>query len=179
MGMAQTSSSNPCEAILPANLREILTQKYPGYRMARISDYLKEDVEQHKKEHKGNPCLGVASTDVDGDGFPDFAFFLTNKAKHTSLISARNPSGKTWEVFKLYDFGKEGPGHSYVEPLESGSYQDLFDINDENPSEFTPEPGRVRKFKAKHAGFIAGSIESSGIAFFFTGKRWVHLWLSD
>jgi hypothetical protein len=175
---AQTPTPEPCEALLPASLREVLPKKFPDYRLARVSDYLKEDVDQHKKDHNGNPCLGVASVDVDGDGFPDFAFFLTGKARHTLLVTARNVSGKTWEIIKIDDFGKEGPGRSYVAPLEPGSYQDLFDT-DRGPADYTPEPGRVRKYKANHSGFIAGTIESSGIAFFFTGKRWVHLWLSD
>lgn len=156
----------------------MLPKKYPEFRLAHVSDYYKEDIEQHKKNHNGNPCLAVASADVDGDGFSDFAFFLTDTEKNTLLIAARHLSGKTWEITKLDDFPKEGPGRSYVEKLKAGSYQDLFDT-DGAPLEYTPEPDRVRKYKARHSGFIAGTIESSGIAFFFTGKHWVHLWLSD
>ena len=176
--VAQTPSPDPCKALLPASLREVLPKRFPGYRLARVSDYVKRDVDQHKKKNNGNPCLGIASTDVDGDSFPDFAFFLTYKSRHTLLIAARNVAGKTWEISKLDDFGKEGPGHSYVEVMEPGSYKDMYAAADA-PAEYKPEPGRVRRFKAIHSGFIAGTIESSGVAFFFTGKRWVHLWLSD
>ena len=73
---AQTPTPDPCEALLPASFRDVLPKKFPGYRLARVSDYLKEDVDQHKKEHNGDPCLGVGFSDVDGDGFPDFSFFL-------------------------------------------------------------------------------------------------------
>ena len=175
---AQAPALDPCGTQLPASLREILPKKFPGYRLAQVSDYLKEDVDQHKKDHKGNPCPGVASADVDGDGFTDFAFFLTDKERRTILVVGRNISGKTWDVSKVFDFGSEGPGRSYVDRLKPGSYRDLFDT-DRGPSEYKPEPGRVRRQKARNPGFIAGTIESSGVAFFFTGKQWVHLWLSD
>ncbi len=177
--LVHSQASDPCEKKLPSSLREILPAKFPGYRLARVTDYLKEDIDQHKKDHNGSPCIGLALADVDGDGFLDFAFFLTDSTKHTILVCARNPSGNTWQISTLYDFGKNGPGRSYVEFLKAGSYQDLFDSSEEGPSDFTPEPGRVRKFKARRPGFMAGTIESSGIAFFFTGKQWVHLWLSD
>lgn len=50
---------------------------------------------------------------------------------------------------------------------------------DKGPSDYAPEPGRVRRYRATQPGFIAGGIESSGVAYFFDGKRWVHMWLSD
>lgn len=174
---AQTPTLEPCEAQLPASLREALPKKFPEYRLARVTDYYKESVDQHKTENHGNPCLAVAAADVDGDGFSDFAFFLTQE-KHTVLIAARHVSGKAWDISMIDDFGNEGPGRSYVEKIKAGSYQDIFDTDDA-PSEYTPDPGRVRRYKASHFGFVAGTIESSGVAFFFTGKRWVHLWLSD
>jgi len=175
---AQTPSDEPCKAFLPASLRQVLPKKFPGYRLARVSDYSKDDIDQHKKNFKGNACLGAASVDVDGDGFADFAFLLTDEKDHTMLAAARNASGKFWQISKLYEFRKEVVGGLYVDPLKSGSYQDLFDM-DPAPADYTPELGGVRRYKAQHSGFIAGGIESSGVAFFFTGKRWVHLWLSD
>ncbi|NTU50347.1 MAG: hypothetical protein HGA87_05625 [Desulfobulbaceae bacterium] len=177
--LVQAKALDPSELKLPPELKASLSAKFPGYRLARVSDYFKRDIDQHKKDHNGNPCPGIDSADVDGDGFLDFAFFLTNNGKYTILVCARNPFGKFWQISTLYDFGKNGPGNSYVEFLKADSYQDLFDSNEAGLSEYTPEPGRVRKFKANHPGFMAGTFESSGIAFFFTGKRWVHLWLSD
>jgi hypothetical protein len=175
---AAPSGADPCNLKLPLEVRELVKVKFPGYRLVKVSDYLKEDVDQQKKDHKGDPCIGVTSTDMDGDGFPDFAFFITNKAGHTLLLAARNPGGKFWLIEKVSDFGKDGPGRSYVEPLKTGRYTDMFDTDD-GPSEYTPEPGRVRSFIARNPGIIAGTIESSGVGFFFNGKRWVHLWLSD
>jgi len=176
-GFASVPTADPCQTKLPESLREILISKFPGHRLVRVSDYHKEDIDQHQQANKGDPCLGVASADVDGDGFLDFAFFMTNKAGNTWLIAARNVMGRTWEINKLKNF-RSSVSSSYVESIQHGSYQDLYDT-DRSPGEYTPEPGGVKRFKAIHPGFLAGTIESSGVAFFFTGKRWVHLWLSD
>ncbi len=172
------SPPDSCEALLPASLKVALPKQFPGYRLARVSDYPKEAVDQHRKDHQGDPSVGVASTDVDGDGFADFGFLLTDKRRHTLLIAARNASGEAWQISKIDDFGTDGPGGLYVETQQPGAYRDLFDT-DSGPSGYTQESGRVRRYQAHHSGFIAGGIESSGAAFFFTGKRWVHLWLLD
>lgn len=47
------------------------------------------------------------------------------------------------------------------------------------PSDYSPEPGRVKKVHAVHDGFATGDIESSEVDYFFAGNRWVHLWTGD
>jgi hypothetical protein len=175
---AQGITPDACEAQVPIRLHEVVLKQFPGYRFARVSDYSKEDIEQHKAHFNGNPCLALASADADGDGFTDFVFLIVDGSKHTLLVAARNPLGKTWKIVELSDFGPEGPGSSYVEVIDSGAYADMY-ASDHGPSDYTPEPGRVRRYKATHSGFIAGGIESTGVAYFFDGKRWVHLWLAD
>jgi hypothetical protein len=175
---ATEAIEDPCDAKLPPSLRALLTTRFPGFRTARLADYLAEDIEEHKKNSNGDPCLGIASTDVDGDGFPDFAFLLANGKPHAILVAARHLGGKTWELSVLTDFGGDALGHSYVDTIAPDSYEDLY-ASDRAPADYVDEPGRVRRFKAKYPGFIAGTIEASGVAFFYSGKRWVHLWLSD
>jgi hypothetical protein len=176
--LCASSAPDPMEKMIPLEVLGLVHCQFPSYRLARLTDYSKDDLNQHKKDHHGNPCIGCASADVDEDGFPDFAFYLTNNTKHTLLMAARNPGGKVWVLEQLMDFGKDGPGSSYVEYLKPGKYADLFST-EENPAEVKPEPGSVRKFHARHPGFLAGTIESSAVAFFFNGKRWIHLWLGD
>jgi hypothetical protein len=176
--LAQAAPLGTCEARLPQSLRQSLHEKYPAYRVAEVSDYPKEDIDLHKKNFDGDPCLSVASGDVDGDGSLDFAVLITDKSRHTLLIAARNVAGEEWAIAELSDFGNEGPSNSYVDPLPADSYDDMY-ATDKGPSDYVPEPGRVKRYKAVHPGFIAGTIEASGVGYFFTGKRWVHLWLSD
>lgn len=66
-------------------------------------------------------------------------------------------------------------GTSCVDIIKPGDYQDMFALG----PEYEPNPGRVKRFRSPQPGFVAGTIEASDEAFFLTGKRWVHLWLSD
>jgi hypothetical protein len=174
---AQPGTEDPCEARLPVTLRAALTKLYPEYHLAQLTDYDKDDIDRHRENSDGNPCLSVASADVDGDGSADFALIVGDQSKHTLLIAARNVARKSWAIDKLMDLN-DVIGRTYVDLLEPDSYRDMY-ATDNGPSDYVAEPGRVRRYKASRPGFIAGTIESTGIAFFYTGKRWVHLWLSD
>lgn len=175
---AAPQEANSCAALLPESIRAAIEKRFPGHRVAITSDYLPEDLEMFKKDHPGESCPGFASADANGDGVADYAFFLSNPSNHTILVSALSAKRHSWAISQIYDYGETGIGRLYVEPLKRGNFRDMFDLN-ESPSEYQPEPGRVRKLRAKHPGFCAGIFESSAVAYFFTGKRWVHLWLSD
>jgi hypothetical protein len=41
------------------------------------------------------------------------------------------------------------------------------------------EPGEVSHVVSKLPGVVSGRVGSSGVAYFFTGKGWVHVWVSD
>ena len=41
------------------------------------------------------------------------------------------------------------------------------------------EPGERESYTSKRQGIVAGTIESSGAAFFFDGNAWIHVWISD
>ena len=172
------AKEDPCGSRLPASLKAGLHRQYPGLRLVQVADYLAEDVDAHKKEHHGDPCLAVASADVDGDGVLDFGVLLTDDNNRTMLVAALRRPRNRWEISTLWDVQRSGVQRLYVDNIAAGAYRDLFDT-DSSPSEYTEEPGRVRQFTAKHAGFISGATEASGVAYFYTGKGWVHLWLSD
>jgi hypothetical protein len=175
--LAHAAVPDQCAARLPDSLLKLLATRFPSYRLPRVSDYTAEDIGLREKDHPGDHCLGVASVDVDGDGSKDFAFLLADQAGTTRLMAARDVKGG-WSVAKLSDFGKNQIGHSYVDTLEPGSYQDLYD-SPQAPADYVPEPGRLRRFKSARPGFMAGTIEASGVAYFYTGTRWIHLWLQD
>ncbi|MCX6873412.1 MAG: hypothetical protein NTW21_06335 [Verrucomicrobia bacterium] len=182
------SPCDRCVARLPVGLRDSLARRFPSHRPVGMDDYLKEDVAWFSESNHGERCLGVASADVNGDGSTDFAVLLTERAKagsspdsgtgRTLLVAARSAPGGSWVIDSLDEFGAERPCHSFVGTAEPGSYQDTF-TSGRWDSPYTPAPGRVRKFEAVRPGFVAGRLESSAVAFFFTGRRWVHLWLSD
>lgn len=173
VALASRAPLKACGARVPASLRERLLQEFPAYRIAEVSDYSKDEgVEQHKQHFNGNPCFSVASADVNGDGRQGFGLIIVDGSRDTLLIAARNVAGKRWKIYKLSDFGPEGYVRAYVDPLDPGLYDDMYAPLDKGPSDYVPEPGRVPRFKATHAGFIAGTIEATGVGYFFTGIQW-------
>jgi hypothetical protein len=167
-----------CAAKVPASLVKRLSTDFPGYHVAEPAEYDPEDVERRKKEEAGDPCFSVAAADVDGDGTLDYGLIIAGP-QGVLLVAARDVGNKGWEVSRLSELGpNEKPNRGYVDPLDAGSYQDIY-ATDKGPSDYVPEPGRVPKFKAKRAGFVAGTIEATAVGYFFTSKGWVHLQLGD
>ncbi len=176
VSLGSVPAPDPCAAVLPPPVLAAVGEAYPGFRVARGSDYSAEDLSLAKAD--GHPCPAIASNDVDGDGATDYAFFLLSRKGDVWLASARAPLGAKVRIGRLMSFGTRGLGRSFVYPLDPGQYADLY-ATESAPDEFTPDPGRVRAHTSKRPGFSAGTMESSEIAFFFTGRRWIHLWLSD
>ncbi len=174
--LASAPAPDPCAGVLPPPVLAAVGKAYPGFRVARGSDYSAEELELTRDD--GHPCPGIASNDVDGDGTTDYAFFLLSTRGDAWLVSARLPRGANVRIGKLMSFGSRGLGRSFVYPLDSGRYADMY-AAESGPDDFTPDPGRVRAYTSKHPGFAAGTMQASEIAFFFNGRRWIHLWLSD
>ena len=165
-----------CTKAIPQKIVAQLRVDYPQFRPVRASNYSQDSL-AYPRAH-GIQCPGTARADVDGNGLADVTLFITSNNGRTLLVVARQFKPQNWRTSTLYDFGTEGVSRSYVEPFKAGSYTDLF-ASDMAPSGYEPEPGRVKHYRSQLPGFMAGTIESTGAAFFFTGKKWVHLWLSD
>ena len=172
------SQSDACADLIPISVQNAVATKYPSLRIVRVSDYSAKDIASERQYHEGSPCLGVASALVNTDATPDFAFLITSASRHSLLIAALSASSSSWRVETVMDFGNDGIGRSFVNSQRPGAYTDLY-ARAAGPGKFEPEPGRVRTFRARRPGFVAGAMEASSIAFFHTGRRWVHLWLSD
>ena len=173
---APASSLATCEARLPASLLVALLKKFPAYRVAAVSDYLEADVQRHQLNSNGDPCPSVASADVDGDGFADFAAVIIDGSHHALVVAAQNLAVQ-WRISLLRDLGNEQPLRTGVDPLPAGSYANAHLT--ESTSSGQAQAMRVKRYLASNPGFLAGAIEAPGNAFFFTGKHWIHLWLAD
>lgn len=165
-----------CTKAIPQKIVAQLRADYPQFRPVRASDYSQDSL-AYPQAH-GIQCPGIAWSDVDGNGLADLALFITSDNGHTLLVVARQFKSHRWRASTISDFGTQGVSNSYVEAFKAGSYTDLFE-SDMAPGDNKSEPGNVKHYRSRLPGFIAGTMESSGAAYFFTGKRWVHLWLSD
>ena len=90
------------------------------------------------------------------------------------LIAARHQQGSGWFIEELRNWDSPLLGSLYVETKRSGHYE-----RSESLDAPASEPGELEKFDSKFTGIVSGSIESSGVAYFFDDKKWVHVWISD
>jgi len=159
-----------CHKQIPQSLIIELKREYPLYRLVIVSDYAPETIKYEKQYHEGNECLSIISADFDGNSENDFGVLITDNANNEVLIVARSIKNK-WIIEKLMDFNQGRLGTSYVNRIDPGTYEDIWG----NGS----KPGRVEKISTNKPGIITGTIESSGVAYFYTENKWVHLWLCD
>ena len=169
-GSENLNELDACFKQIPSSLLTSLKQLYSDYRIVTVSDYFKGTIEREKQYHDGNECLSVTKGDFDGNKKTDFALLVTDVSGNEMLIVARNKNN-SWVIDKLLDFNQGRLGTSYVNTLPPGNYADVWGGG--------KEIGRVEKFSSDKQGVITGTIESSGVAFFFTEDRWIHIWLSD
>jgi hypothetical protein len=166
------SPRDACTALLPTSLVAAVEKEFPAYRLPVESDNLPEDV-SYDREHGGSGCLGVAMGDFHGKDRKDYALLLTSRSADQTVLIVATRSSSSWHFDRLRDWG-DGRSRLYVATIEKGSYEQSGALHGT-----ADEPGELLRYASKHPGVVSGATESSGVAYFFTGHRWVHVWISD
>jgi hypothetical protein len=175
---ASAQATDACTTLIPKTLQSAVAGAYPGSRLVRESDYAADDIASELQYRKGNRCLGAASADVNGDRRADFMVVIT-RDRNTLIIAAVATTDGRWKVSTLETWkGDAIPSGTFANTLPPDKYTDMF-AADDAPDEYRPEPGRVRRYTSRRPGFVTGRLGSTAVAYFYTGTRWVHLWLSD
>jgi hypothetical protein len=171
---ATAPPQDSCRRVLPRGLQEAVHRQYPAYRLPSESDNLPDDIRVNR-EQGGSGCLGVAVARYRGGKSNDYAFLLTSPAPAENvLLVVGSQEGSQWRLELLRDWGAGGRGVLYVESARPGKYGRTQAL--EGP---VVEPGELSYFASKLPGVESGRVESSGVAYFFTAKGWVHVWVSD
>jgi len=163
-----------CAKKLPPALSAQLQSLFPQHRVPLSSDNPAWAVRMDKRGG-GDGCLGIAEGDFDGDGATDFAVLLSPSGDTTSpLIVARSQAqGYRIDTLRVWTGVRQALYVSKVGP----SRQERTEILSDNSAAL--EPGEVVAFESKRPGVIGGVLESAAVVFFYDGKRWVHVWISD
>jgi hypothetical protein len=169
---------NACAQLIPSSLQSTIARAYPGSRLVRESDYAADDIASELQYRHGNRCLGAATADVNGDGRNDFMFLIAAKNGDALVIAAVSMADGHWRLATVETFKHSSPRGYFVNTLPPDKYTDMF-ASDDAPDDWSPEPRRLRHYASRRPGFVAGRLESTAVAHFYTGTRWVHLWLSD
>lgn len=171
--VAVASPQDSCSRMLSSALQEIVQRQYPAYRLPLESDNLPDDIRVNR-EQGGSGCLGVAVGRYRGGKASDYALLLYSRASDDkALLVVASQNGSQWRIELLRDWGALR-GVLYVESARPGKYG-----RTEKPEAPPGEPGELSRFTSKVPGILSGRVESSGVAYFFTGKHWVHVWVSD
>ena len=167
---------DPCQSKLPDSLRSEFARRLPDYRQVLTSDYDSPTIESERQYHKGNPCLAAEGGDFDGNGRLEFVF-LGKKSGGGLKAFVGLRDAKTWRIQELWDLGSEYVGCCYANVLPPGRYENFYGTTPD-PDE-PPAPDERLVYTSKTQAPIVGRIESSGIAFFLSRGRWLHVWVSD
>lgn len=119
--------------------------------------------------------MGIAEGDFDGDGTTDFAVLLSPSGDTTSPLIVARSQARSYRIDTLRVW--TGVRQAlYVSTVGPGRHQRTEILTDDSVA---LEPGEVVAFESKALGLVSGALESGAVAFFYDGKRWVHVWISD
>jgi hypothetical protein len=178
LGAAAHADANLCTDELPQALRREIEARHPGSALPSISDFTTMALEPF--ETMGQQCPAVAMADVDGDGARDFGVLVHLSDGDTVLLVARAKQSR-WLIDVVARLGKNRRGNAYISAIDPGAYEDRL-AKAAKPVGTEPVVPRVRTYRAKAPGFVAGDMEIAGAmhaAFFHTGRKWVYLRVQD
>jgi hypothetical protein len=166
-------AADSCSNLIPSSLSSVIDKTYSGYRLPHQSDYDEYNVDYNLK-NGGNGCLGIAKGHYIKKNVESYALNITSDLKKNTLMIVATKNQKSWKLEIVQDWEDEPIGRMYVETEKPGTYERTEALD--GP---ISEAGERMKVTSKLEGIVAGGIESSGAVFFYVGKKWVHVWISD
>ena len=171
--MSNAWATDACAASIPEALRILIPGQFPGYRIPQESDYDATDI-KFSLDHRSNACVGVTHGAYYPDGATDYAIILSSTADAQAMLVVASPANSTWRLERVWDWEDVTAGSLYVDTTAPGKYERTEAL--EGP---VSKRGEQKRYTSQRQGILAGKIESSVAAFFFDGKGWIHVWISD
>jgi hypothetical protein len=146
----------------PPGLQHEITRKYPGRRLVRLADLVKDDKEFFRRDH-GDRCPGLVKVNFYGDGKPTWALVLIappGAKPKIELVVARQ-FGQAWEI------------------------RSLETVDDDVPVLWRDGPGVYRSvyedktLRATNPVIVLCGYESWAIVYAWIGKSVEKVWISD
>ena len=173
LGMSNAWAADGCAASIPEALRTLISGQFPGYRIPQQSDYDATDI-KFSLDHRSNACVGVTHGTYYPDGATDYAIILSSTDDAQALLVVASPSNSTWRLERVWDWQDVTAGSLYVDTTAPGKYERTEALD--GP---VSKRGEKKRYTSQRQGILAGKIESNVAAFFFDGKGWIHVWISD
>jgi hypothetical protein len=177
LGLAQSVSAwaedvpDACRAKIPPSVARTLTQRFPAYRLPVVTDNMNEDV-RFSLAHGGDGCLLVASGDFDGDGHQDFAVGLPPNKGNVPIVAVAFARVTTWAITTVKSW-VDGPMRLYVSAVPPGVHKRTGSLD------VPLKPSERQVLRCRHDAVEVGATESTGVAYCYTNKQWLYVWVSD
>jgi len=115
----------------------------------------------------------LLDADFDGDGSLDVAAVMPSRTEASPLLVAARYRRGAWDVRSL-PFWSTTPGRAYVQPLQPGTYRRTKSVVPDPDS-----PAERRSVTSSRIGFVSGTVESTGVAYFYDGGSWIYVWIAN
>jgi hypothetical protein len=171
-GGAGAGTPDACELRFPKPLAHALLDRFPEYRLPRVDDVPASDRAWRRSEG-GDACLLAAVADFDGDGSLDVAAVMPSRTEASPVLVAALYRRGAWDVRSL-PFWSTTPGRAYVQPLQPGTYRRTKSVVPDPDS-----PAERRSVTSSRIGFVSGTVESTGVAYFYDGGSWIYVWIAN
>lgn len=171
---AQSAQPKECIEEINPDLVKLLEIKFPKRRIPRLAELDQQSINFDQQEG-GKGCFAVATGDFDGNRQQDLAILLTpinESDKAPSLIVALKKD-KAWVIHQLPTFC-ETVQFCYVKPQKPGTYL--------RSAALTGSPNHKsdrNKLTSNTTSVLSGTLESTGIVYVYSKKRWNYVWVSD
>jgi hypothetical protein len=173
LGMSDAWAADACTASIPEALRVLISGQFPEYRPPQQSDYDAVSM-KFTLDHRSYKCLGVAQGTYYPGEDTDYAIILSSTDGTHALLVVASPANSTWRLERVWDWEEVTVGSLYVDTTAPGKYERTDAL--QGP---VRERTERKRYTSQRHGILAGTIESSIAAFFFDGKGWIHVWISD
>ena len=163
-GAHAADPGDACRAALPDSLAAAAARQFPLYRAPLVTDNDPADVAENQRQGR-NGCLGLATSDLDGDGVADYVLGLSPQAGLQPLAVIALARGGQW-VFHVIDSEVGTRARLFVDVVPPGRY-------DRSESLGPPHAADdQRQLVCPAAGAIVGATRATAIVYCLVRGNW-------
>jgi hypothetical protein len=161
-----------CRSIVPDEMIAPLAQRFPGFRLPRMSDLADSNI-SIDRDGGGNGCAVAKRVGVVGRDLPAVAIVLVGENQPKVQLVAGVRRRDHWELYPLPTWC-EGIATCYVEGRQGGTFQRTDALS--GP---VTDPDERETLDSQYCVIVSGTIESTGVVYAFDHGHWHYVWVED
>jgi hypothetical protein len=170
-GTAVATPPDACQLRFPKSLAHALVDRFPEHRLPTLRDLSAPDRAAWLKSQGGDACLLTAVADFDGDGSLDVAAVMPSRKGESAILIVALDRRGGWDVSSLPFWGNAA--RAYVQLLPPGTYRRPDSVDHE------AAPPERKSITSHGVGFVSGTMEATGVAYFYDHGSWIYVWIAS